>query len=231
MRNFDALKDYPQPKALRIVGPNLRTICHRIIATYRGEEFYDGDRNCGYGGFRYDGRWLPIAKNMGREYNLGNQSAVLQIGCEKGFLLHDFLELWPRMKVRGTDLSSYAIEHAMPPVKPHIQQAPYIDLPFKNGEFDFVVAIGVVYSLNLTDAIRSLKEIQRVGKGKSFITLASYQTEEDLRLFRYWTLLGTTVLTENEWVEVLNHAGYTGDYKFTNAESLNLAAEKQAAAN
>ena len=58
-------------------------------------------------------------------------------------------------------------------------------IAFADGEFDFVVAIGPVYSLNLPDAIKCLKEIQRVGKGKSFITLGAYETEEDLRLFRY----------------------------------------------
>jgi len=126
------------------------------------------------------------------------------------------------MKVRGTEISDYAIENAMPSVKPFIKKASFTNLPFEKGEFDFVVALGTVYCLNLPDAIQCLKEIGRVGKGKSFITLASHKTEEDLRLFRYWTVLGTTVLKEEEWVEVLKHAGYMGDYTFTNAQSLNL---------
>jgi hypothetical protein len=227
MREFDALAGYPEPTSPRVVGPHLRTIRHRIVATGRGKDFYDGDRNFGYGGFSYDGRWRPIASNMSREYGLGDHSAVLQISCEKGFLLHDLFELHPRMKIRGTDLSDYAIANAMPSVRPFLQRAPYTALPFADGEFDFVVAIGVVYALNLTDAIQSLREIQRVGKGRSFITLASYDTEEDLRLFRYWTLLGTTILRKEEWLEVLTHAGYTGDYKFTNAATLNLVPERQ----
>ena len=64
MREFDALSGYPEPKQPRVVSSNLRTIQHRIVASYRGKELYDGDRNFGYGGFNYDGRWLPIAKNM-----------------------------------------------------------------------------------------------------------------------------------------------------------------------
>jgi hypothetical protein len=72
------------------------------------------------------------------------------------------------------------------------------------------------------DAISCLKEIQRVSKGKRVIALAAYETEEDKRLFEWWTLLGTTLLKKDEWVEVLNHVGYTGDYKFTTAQSLNL---------
>ena len=222
MREFDALSGYPEPKQPRLVSQNLRTIQHRIIASYRGKDLYDGDRNYGYGGFHYDGRWLPIAKNMCIEYGLSFHSAVLQIGCDKGFLLNDFQLLQPGIKVRGTEISDYAIENAMESVKKFIQKASFIDLPFNNGEFDFVIAIGPVYTLNLGDAIKCLKEIQRVSRGKSFITLGSYTNKEELHLFRDWTLLGTTILHEQEWIEVMKHAGYSGDYKFTGAKSLNL---------
>ncbi len=110
----------------------------------------------------------------------------------------------------------------MESVKKCIQKASFIELPFNNGEFDFVIAIGPVYTLNLGDAIKCLKEIQRVSKGKSFITLGSYTNKEQFHLFRDWTLLGTTILHEQEWIEVMKHAGYSGDYKFTGAKSLNL---------
>ena len=222
MREFDALKGYPEPREPRLVHPNIRTIHNRIIASYRGKEFYDGDRDNGYGGLKYDGRWAPIAKTMMEQYSLSGQSAVLQIGCDKGFLLHEFLQLCPAIKVRGTEVSDYAIECAMPSVKPFVHKASFSELTFASGEFDFVIAIGPVYSLNLADAIKCLKEIQRVGKGRSFITLGAYETEEDLRLFRYWTLLGCTVLSKKDWIEVLNHAGYMGDYKFNTAQSLRL---------
>ena len=225
MREFNALEGYPEPKAPRVASKGSRTIHHRIIASYRGHEFYDGNRNYGYGGFNYDGRWLSIATNMCREYNLDSQSSVLQVGCDKGFLLNDFLQVHSEMKVRGTEISNYPIENAMDSVKSYIQKAPFTQLPFTDGEFDFVIAIGPVYSLNLGDAIQCLKEIQRVSKGKSFITLGSYIDEDSFRLFRYWTLLGAMILHEEEWVEVLKHVGYSGDYKFTSAKSLNLFAE------
>lgn len=222
MREFDALRGYPEPKEPRIVHPTIRTIQNRINASYRGREFYDGNRNNGYGGLKYDGRWAPIAKYMLEEYSLNDQSSILQIGSDKGFLLHEFLQLCPTIKVRGIEISEYAIDSTMSSVRPFVQKASFTELPFACGEFDFVIAIGPVYTLNLGDAITCLKEIRRVGKGKSFITLGAYETEEDLRLFRYWTLLGCTVLSKKDWVEVLNHAGYTGDYKFNTAQSLNL---------
>lgn len=228
MREFNALKGYPEPQRPRVVGPNVRTISNRIIAAYRGEAYYDGDRINGYGGFHYDGRWLPIAENMCREYGLNEGSSVLQVGCEKGFLLHDFQDLHPGMDVRGTDISDYAIAQAMESVRPKIQNAPFTELPFDDDAFDLVLAIGVVYTLNLADSIKCLKEIQRVSRGSSFVTLGAYRTETEKRLLEWWTVLGSTLLHEDDWVEVLDHAGYTGDYKFTTARSLNLVEEGSA---
>ena len=223
MRAFNALAGYPEPTVPRSVGPHMRTIHNRIIASSRGQEFYDGDRNNGYGGFVYDGRWVPIARGMVKEYGLVNTSSVLQINCEKGFLLHDFRQLLPGLTVRGVEISDYAIANAMPSVRASIVKAPFTQLPFADRTFDLVIAIGAVYALTLADAIACLKEIQRVGNGKSFITLASYDTDEDKRLFEWWTLLGTTLLRSDEWVAVLTHAGYTGDYTFTTANKLHLS--------
>jgi len=56
--------------------------------------------------------------------------------------------------------------------------------------------------------------------------LGSYTDEESFKLFRNWTSLGTTILHEKEWIEVMKHTGYTGDYKFTGADSLHLIGEE-----
>lgn len=222
MREFNALEGYPEPKEPRFVNPNLRTIHHRIIASQRGAEFYDGDRNYGYGGLVYDGRWIPIVENICKEYSLTEKSSVLQIGSDKGFLLYDFMKVKPGINVRGLDISKYPIENSLSEVKPFLQFGQFTDLPFTENEFDFVIALGPVYTLNLPDAINCLKEIQRVGKGRSFITLGAYENEQDLKLLKYWSLLGTTILKAHEWREVLSYAGFTGDYSFVTAKSLKL---------
>ena len=49
----------------------------------------DGKRENGYAGFKYDGRWLDVAKKIFKFYKLKNNAKILQIGCDKGFLLHD----------------------------------------------------------------------------------------------------------------------------------------------
>ena len=222
MREFNALSAYPQPKA-RVVGPNVRTVKNKIIASYRDERYYDGERNNGYGGYRYDGRWKDFVGVLEREYGLNEKSSYLQLGCEKGFLMHDIKEKYPDTKVKGYEMSQYPIDHAMLSIKDDIILGEFEKLPFSDHEFDIVIAIGVVYTLTLRDCISCLNEIQRVGKGKSFITLGAYYDEKSKRLFKdYWSLLGSTVLHVDEWIHVLREAGYTGDYTFVTSDTLNL---------
>ena len=88
MREFDLLNDYPVLKK-RYVSEDTRTIKNRIIASYRDKIFYDGKRENGFGGFKYDGRWKIIAKKIFDIYQLKQNAKILQIGCDKGFLLQD----------------------------------------------------------------------------------------------------------------------------------------------
>ena len=226
MREFNALSSYPQPKE-RVVGPDIRTIKNKIIASYRDERYYDGERNNGYGGYKYDGRWKIFVDVLEREYGLNEKSSYLQLGCEKGFLMHDIKEKYPDATVKGYEMSQYPIDHAMPSIKDDIILGAFEKLPFSDHEFDIVIAIGVVYSLTLRDCIFCLKEIQRVGKGKSFITIGAYYDEKSKRLFKdCWSLLGSTVLHVDEWIYVLKEAGYTGDYTFVTSDTLNLVENK-----
>ena len=170
MREFNLLEEYPSPEKPRYVGSDLRTISHRIVATYRDKSFFDGDRNYGYGGFKYDGRWKKIAKKISNEYNLDNKSSFLQLGCEKGFLLHDLKNILPNLKIHGLENSDYAVKNSMEDVRKYISKTKnYTKLEYEDNKFDFILALGVVYTLNLTDAIQCLKEIQRISKGKSFV--------------------------------------------------------------
>lgn len=222
MREFNLLEGYPRPENIRFVSNNLRTIRHRLIASKRDFQFFDGDRNYGYGGYVYDGRWKIIAENIIKTYSFKTNENILQINSEKGFLLKDLKNKNESLNLVGTETSNYAIQNTMEEVKENIVFCQPNNLPFDDNHFDFVLALGVVYTASLDDAIKIIKEIIRVCKNNSFITLASYSSMEDYFLFRDWTLLGTTILKKNEWIEVLKYCNYTGDYFFTNAETLNL---------
>ena len=222
MREFNLLSEYPSSKEPRYVSETLRTIENRIKATYRDRIFFDGNRENGYGGFIYDGRWQKLAKKIIQEYNLDNNSSFLHINCEKGFLIHDLLSINEKINTLGVENSNYAIDKAFGSSKNKIIKSDYLDINQKSNSFDFVLAIGVVYAFNLKDAIKSIKEINRLSKKNSFITLASYNDKDEYDLFKKWTLLGTTILRKDEWVKVLKHCDYNGDYCFTNAKTLNL---------
>ena len=216
-KEFDLFAGYPEPKEPRIVGPRVRTIHNRIAASYRDHEFYDGARANGYGGMVDDGRWAPIAKRIVELYE---PKCVLQVWAHKGFLLRELSKLGVR--VCGTETSEYAIENEVV----ELTKAPSTRLPFGPKEFDLVIGASCVYSLNLPDAIQCLREIQRVGR-RAWVTLAAMENDDDhtgLLFLRHWFLLGTTILTKADWREVMLHAGYTGDYRFDTAKTLNLVA-------
>jgi len=214
VREFNALASYPQSVKPRVAD---RTITNKIIACYRDREFFDGDRTNGYGGLVDDGRWKSVAEFMAREYGLRKGSTVLQINAEKGLLVNEFLRMG--VEAWGEETSEYAcgksVTHrnylACPPTK----------LAWSDASIDLVIAIGAVYTLALRDAIECLREIQRVGK-RAFVTLGAYETEADYWLMRGWSLLGCTILTKDEWIEVMKHAGYDGDYAFVTAQTLGL---------
>lgn len=213
MREIDLLDSYPQPQAPR--SAIARTFSNRLIASERGREFFDGDRANGYGGLNDDGRWGKVAERMAQEYSLNSTSCVLQINAEKGFLLREFQSRG--IAARGTEESQYALENSAV----YLDKMPPNFLRYGNKTFDLVLALGPVYVQNLPQAVQVLREIARVGR-HAFVTLASFESEEDLKLLRSWSLLGTTILRREEWLEVLAFAGYNCDYKFVTAKSLGL---------
>jgi hypothetical protein len=223
MKEYNLLSDYSQTKVKRFVGKGIRNIEHRIIASERGNLFFDGDRNFGYGGLKYDGRWSGVAKKIIKKFDLKDNSKILQIASEKGFLIHEIKKINPKINVLGFETSKYAVSKTIKPVKKLIKKfTSFSDLSLIHSKFDCIIALGVVYIHTLSDAIQLLKNIQRLSKGKSFITLASYETEKDYWLFKDWTVLGSLLYKKEEWKKIMKYAGYKGYYSFTNSKKLNL---------
>ena len=163
------------------------------------------------------------SKKIIKKFNLKNNSKVLHIASEKGFLIHEIKKLNPRINILGLETSKYAINKTIKPVKKFVKKVKtFSDLSSINTKFDCIIALGAVYILTLNDAILLLKNIQRLSKGKSFITLASYETEKDYWMFKNWTVLGTLLFKKEEWRKIMKHSGYTGYYSFTNSKKLKL---------
>lgn len=187
--------------------------CMKLARKY-SQDYWDGDRRYGYGGYRYDGRWQIVAKKLIEIYGLGEEAKILDVGCGKGFLLFELKKLLPKAKVVGLDLSSYAVDNAKEELRGclmvHRAQDAY---PFSDKEFDLVISITTLHNLYINDLKSALSEIERVGKNK-YILVESYRNEEELFNLQCWALTAEAFFTPGEWAWLFNQFGYTGDYEF-----------------
>jgi ubiquinone/menaquinone biosynthesis C-methylase UbiE len=212
-KEIDLLSKYPQSK--RNVKERSSNISEsqRKIARQYGKEFFDGDRLYGYGGFNYDPRfWRPVIPDLLSHFDLTAKMGVLDIGCAKGFLIFDFLQRLPGVNIKGIDISEYAIGNAHPEVKHLLAVANAKALPFPDNHFDVVISINTIHNLSRHECIRALQEIERVGKGRSFITVDAYRDEVEQQRMMDWALTAKTILHVDDWIALFDEAGYTGDY-------------------
>ena len=211
---------FKKPVKVRARVAKERTIINKMYAWQLGKEYYDGDRLNGYGGFKYDGRWLKLLPQLIKRYKITNKSKVLDLGCKKGFLLKDLNILLPGIKSYGIENHSYALKKSVKCYSKLIQSE-YYKIPFKEKYFDFVIAFNSLYMQNLGDVIKSLQEIERVSKN-SYVILASAENDEERNKFYRWTLIGTTILLKKEWKTLFKKINFNGDYYFSTAKSLGV---------
>lgn len=187
--------------------------CMKVAKRY-GKEFWDGERRHGYGGYRYDGRWESVARDLIQTYALPPDASILEVGCGKGFLLYELSRLLPGARLAGFDISNYALEHAKPEIKAslfrHRAQAP---LPFEDKSFDLVFSIATLHNLPIHDLKPALEEIERVGWRK-YVCVESFRNEEELFALQCWALTAESFLSFDSWRWVFAEFGYGGDYEF-----------------
>ena len=185
------------------------------IAKQFGAMYWDGPREYGYGGYRYDGRWQPVAQEIINHYELKPGMRVLDVGCGKGFLVNDLMMKCRGLEAFGLDISLYALLHA-PLYKTigrlHLGSAER--LPFPENSFDLVVSINTLHNLPREKVIQALQEIERLAPGRGYVVVDSYRTEEEKRIFENWVLTAEFHGYSEDWLGVFAEAGYTGDYFF-----------------
>jgi len=212
-REIDLLVNYPKSKRDVADRGQSKTEEDRRIARKFGKEFFDGDRSQGYGGFNYLPRfWQPVVPTLQQYFGLDSTSSLLDIGCGKGFMMHDLAELIPGITVKGIDISEYAIDNAIEDMRPHAQVADARKLPFADKSFDVVISINTIHNLVREECGQALQEIERVSRGKSYITVDAYRTEEEKSRMFAWNLTAQTIMHVDEWKAFFEEVGYTGDY-------------------
>ncbi len=184
------------------------------VAIKFGKDYWDGDRKYGYGGYKYDGRWLPVAEKIAKHYQLKPGDKILDVGCGKGFLMYEFTQVVPGINVTGIDISQYAIDNAKEEIKPFIQLGNATNLPFQDKTFDFVISITTLHNLFKYELDSALREIQRVGKNNKYVVVESYRNEREKVNLLYWQLTCRAFHTPEEWEWIFKQTRYTGDHSF-----------------
>lgn len=212
-REIDVLVNYPKTK--RDLNTRLKSKSEesRNIGRKFDFDYFDGDRNHGYGGFTYNPKfWQPVIPTIVEYYNLDESSSVLDIGCAKGFFLHDLKIAFPKITIAGVDISEYAISNSLPEVKDFLKVSNASKLPFRDESFDFVISINTVHNLNRIECALALQEIERVSKRYSFVTVDAYRNEEEKARMEAWNLTALTMMSVDEWKDFFLEVGYSGDF-------------------
>lgn len=206
------MERYPASQGRAAERPNVTDEDRRIAKRF-GRDYFDGHRRQGYGGYVYHPRfWSETVKYMRDYYSLREDARILDVGCAKGFMLHDFRQLMPKARLVGIDISEYAIANAIESVKPLLQIGNAKELPFPDESFDLVISINTIHNLSYEDCKRSLREIQRVSSQHAFVMVDAYRTEEQRMALLKWVLTAETLLHVDAWRRLFEEAGYTGDY-------------------
>ncbi|KIL97726.1 Methyltransferase type 11 [Paramagnetospirillum magnetotacticum MS-1] len=179
-----------------------------------GFDYWDGDRRHGFGGMRYDGRWLPLAEDLVRHYGLKAGDKVLDIGCGKAFLLYEMTRACPGLTVAGLDISEYGINNAKEEVRPFLTLGNATRLPWPDRHFDLVISINTFHNLQIHELDQAVREMQRVSTGRGYICVESYRDESEKANLLYWQLTCESFHRPEGWRWVYDQAGYTGDHGF-----------------
>jgi ubiquinone/menaquinone biosynthesis C-methylase UbiE len=214
-REVDLLRSLPKTKRnirQRAEGKDPAVVA---VAKQFGFDYWDGDRRYGYGGYRYDGRWRSVARDIIAHFALRAGQRLLDVGCGKGFLVKDLMLECPGLEAFGLDISRYALLHCDPAVIGRLHLGSADSLPFPDGSFDCVLSINAIHNLPRPRALSALSEIQRLSGGRAFVQVDSYHTPEQKALFEDWVLTAEFHDYPPGWIKAFADAGYTGDYYWT----------------
>ena len=212
-REINLLEFYPQSKRPIDDRGNLITEQDRAVARKFDIEYFDGDRLTGYGGYNYSPRfWTETVAHIKDFYNLDNNSKILDIGCAKGYMMHDLSLLIPGAEIKGVDISNYAKENSIESMQDNIVVANANNLPFPDDYFDLVIAINTLHNLPLIDCKQAFREISRVTDKDSFVMNDAWRDSKGEENMLKWNLTALTYMSCDDWIKFFDSVGYKGDY-------------------
>ncbi|MDC0645057.1 class I SAM-dependent methyltransferase [Candidatus Pelagibacter ubique] len=176
--------------------------------------FDDKSLGIGYGTYKNDGRFEKSAKKFIKFFRLKKNSKILEIGCAKGFLLHEFKK--KNMNVFGVDLSKYAVTKSHKAIRKNIKIQNVEDgIPFKNNFFDLVISKDTLPLIKKNKMNKVIREIIRVTKNKKniYLYIQGVSKKNNSKLLKKWEPTTQIRWTSTQWVEKLKALGYNGFYE------------------
>ena len=216
MAEINLLAKLPRGKRNVSARATAKTEEHIRISREYGELYFDGPREYGYGGYRYDGRWVPVAQDMIEHFDLKPGDRVLDVGCAKGFLVKDFMKALPgprglrprHLALRAHELRAGGGRPAASRHRAPICRSPTAASRPPSRSTPCTTSIA-------TGCITALQELQRVSDGRAFVQVNSYRTPEQKAVFEDWVLTAKFHDYPDGWIKLFKEAGYTGDYYWT----------------
>jgi ubiquinone/menaquinone biosynthesis C-methylase UbiE len=205
------------PKITRNIKQRAAVKDPNIVALARqyGEMYWDGPREYGYGGYHYDGRWRPVARDLIAHFRLEAGMRVLDVGCGKGFLVKDLMLECPGLEAFGLDISRYALLRCPPEIVGRLHLGSADSLPFPDRSFDAVLSINTIHNLARADAVKAMREIERLSGGRAFVQVDSYLSPAQKETFESWVITAQFHDYPDGWLKLFAEAGYSGDYDWT----------------
>ncbi len=197
----------------RVTGSN-KAECAAVAKRY-DRDYWDGERCYGYGGYRYDGRWRPVAERLAAEYGLRCGDRILDVGCGKGYLLYELTQVVPGLVVTGLDISRYAVAEAKEDIRSQLVVGDAAALPFEAASFDCVISLATLHNLPIAALWSALHEIARVSRdARGYVMVESYRNETEKMNLLYWQLTCASFFGTADWEWIYAACGYRGDYGF-----------------
>jgi len=219
MAEVNLMQFYPHSKRPIESRGQMVTDEDKAIARQFGKDYFDGSRMHGYGGYSYHPRfWTDTVRHFKDYYHLPDNASILDVGCGKGFMLHDFKLLMPDATVAGIDISEYAYKNAMDDIKPVMKIGNAKELPYPNNSFDLVTAINTVHNLPLDECKQAIQEIQRVSRAHAFLVVDAWRTEEEREKLYKWVVTCMSAMHIDGWKKLFEEVAYIGDYYWFIAE-------------
>ncbi len=168
-----------------------------------GRSYFDGgSKAAAYRQYQYDGRFKPGIKQFAEQIPLSEASAILELGCAKGYILYEFFNSGYR-NIHGVDLSEYAINQAPKAIRDRLICSDALDyLVSTDQDFDLIISKEMLPHVASEKIDHLLNQIAQSTKknGLVYLEIQTASDEASETLIKKFDPTHQTILNKSDWV-------------------------------